>query len=402
MSRTFSFLTSAFFVFLALAILGGMVWGNTLYSRDHSGEKDFLVPWLAARTFLDYGDSPYSDPASQRAQIVYYGRIAAEDEDSLTLWLPFPAELFYFPFALIPDYDLAHGLWMTFSEIALAAVAFLSLRLTGWKLSRFLLPLALLFPILWLFGFMNLLASNAVPFVLLASVGALLALRAGQDEAAGALLIFPLMKLGIFGVFVLFLVWWAVYHRRWRLLAGLGMALGVLLLLSFLLLPDWIMPFVRGLYWHALYYPGLSIYRILGSIWPVVGPRLGWALTAFLLVILFVEWRDVCRRDSRHVLWTACLTFAVTPLLGFPVPLNDFSALALPLFLVLAILDERWPGRRLRGPAGIVLVAALIASWGLALAAGLALLLPILLVVGLYWMKWWAVSPPRTALESMR
>jgi hypothetical protein len=88
-----------FLAFLALAILGGMVWGNALYARQHQDEKDFLVPWLAARTFLDYGDSPYSHPATQRAQIVYYGRIAEDGEDPLILWLSFPAELFYFPIA---------------------------------------------------------------------------------------------------------------------------------------------------------------------------------------------------------------------------------------------------------------------------------------------------------------
>jgi hypothetical protein len=177
------------------------------------------------------------------------------------------------------------------------------------------------------------------------------------------------------------------------------MALGILLLLSFLLLPDWIMPFVRGLYWHTIHNPGLSFYRLLGSIWPVVGPRLGWALTAFLLVMLFVEWREVCYKDFRHTLWTVCLTLAITPLLGFPLAVNDFAILVLPLFLIATILGERWPGRRLRGPAGTVLVAAWIALWGLALAPGLAPLLPILLVIGLYWIKWWAVRPPRTALE---
>jgi hypothetical protein len=399
LSRAFSFLTSAFLVFLALAILGGMVWGNALYARQHQDEKDFLVPWLAARTFLDYGDSPYSHPATQRAQIVYYGRIAEDGEDLLILWLSFPAELFYFPIALIPNYALARGLWMTLSEAALVASAFIALRLTGWKPSRFLLPLALLFPVLWIFGFMNLLASSPVPFVVLASVGALLALRSGQDEVAGALLVVLLLKIGIFGIFLLFVLWWSIYHRRWRVLAGLVMALGILLLLSFLLLPDWIMPFVRGLYWHTIHNPGLSFYRILGSIWPVVGPRLGWVLTAFLLVMLFVEWREVCYRDFRHTLWTVCLTLAITPLLGFPLAVNDFAILVLPLFLIATILGERWPGRRLRGPAGIVLVAAWIALWGLAQAPGLAPLLPILLVIGLYWIKWWAVRPPRTALE---
>jgi hypothetical protein len=406
LSRTFSVLTSVFFIFLALAVFGGMVWGNILYSRDHPGETDFFVPWLAAQTFLQYGDptapdriTPYSDPAAQRAQIVYYGRLATEAEDPFYLWVPFPAELFYFPFAFIQNYDVARGLWTTLVEIALAAAAFLLLWLTGWKPSRLQLPVVLLFPVLWIFGFMNILASSVTPFVLLASVGALLLLRSEQDELAGALLVLPLLKFGIFGLFVLFLVWWAMVHRRWRILAGLGMALGLLLLLAFIILPDWIMPFVRGIYWHTVYNPGLSTYRVFGALFPVAGPRFAIVLTGFLLVLIFVEWRDVRRRDFHHVLWTACQAIAIAPLVGLPLALTDFAALALPLFFFLAILNERWPGRKLGGAAVVVLIAALIGLWVLVLVPGLTLLLPVLVLVGLYWMKWWAVRLPRTPLE---
>jgi hypothetical protein len=391
-------------VFLALAILCGMVWGNIFHSHNFTGEKDFFVPWLAARTFLDYGDSPYSESASQRAQVVHYGRLASDTEDPLILWVPFPAELIYFPFALLQDYNIAHGLWMTLSEIALVAAAFLSLRLVEWNVSRYFLSVVLLFPILWSFGLLDLLASGPLPFVLLALIGALLYLRSGQDEVAGILLLFPLLMIGTFTMCGVFLVWWALYHHRWRAFAGLGMVLGILLLLSFLLLPDWIMPFARGLYWHISYNPGLSTFRVLGSIWPVVGPRLSWLLTATVLILFLVEWRGTRQRDFRHVLWTTCLTLSAAPLLGLPVNLHSIAILILPLFLFLAILGERWPGRRLEGPAGVGFVFVLSASWGVVLTADvrLSFLLPVLLVAGLYWMKWWAVRPPRTVLESMQ
>jgi hypothetical protein len=52
-------------VLLVIALLGGLTWANTLYARAHPGEKDFFVPWLAVRTFLTYGDNPYSSPVAQ-------------------------------------------------------------------------------------------------------------------------------------------------------------------------------------------------------------------------------------------------------------------------------------------------------------------------------------------------
>ena len=104
MSRTLTLLVTILIICLIVATLGGLLWGNMRYVRTYPLEKDFLIPWLGARTFLEYGDSPYDTPATQRAQIVYYGRLAAEGQDPLILSLPLPVELFYFPFALIKDY----------------------------------------------------------------------------------------------------------------------------------------------------------------------------------------------------------------------------------------------------------------------------------------------------------
>ena len=137
MSRIPVVLITILFVCLVLATLGGLVWVNTINARYQPVEKDFLVPWLGARTFLQYGDSPYGEPATQRAQVVFYGRLAVKGQDPLNLWLPFPAVLFFFPFALVPDYALARAIWMTCLEVALVALGYFSLQLTGWKPGAF-------------------------------------------------------------------------------------------------------------------------------------------------------------------------------------------------------------------------------------------------------------------------
>ena len=68
MSRRFANIFMILTVLVALAILGALVWTNSLYVRSHPVEKNFLVPWLGARTLLQYGENPYETPATQRAQ----------------------------------------------------------------------------------------------------------------------------------------------------------------------------------------------------------------------------------------------------------------------------------------------------------------------------------------------
>ncbi len=89
-------ITFIFLICLVLASLGGLVWANMHFVQTQPVQKDFLVPWLGARTLLQYGDNPYSDQATQRAQIVAYGRLAAEGQDPLTLWLALPVRTVLF------------------------------------------------------------------------------------------------------------------------------------------------------------------------------------------------------------------------------------------------------------------------------------------------------------------
>jgi hypothetical protein len=410
MSRTLTVVTTILLICLALATLGGLVWANTLYARVQPVEKDFLVPWLSARTFLQYGDSPYSDPATQRAQILYYGRLAVEGQDPLVLWLPFPVELFYFPIALINDYVLARALWMTCLEIALVALAFLSLRLTGWKPGRVFLPVVLLFPLLWVYGAFSLVSGSAAGFIALALVGFLLALRSERDELAGGLLILLVSAARLTGVLAFFIFWWIIYQRRWRVLWGFLMGLAFLLGLALLFLPGWFLPFLRGLLAHFTYNPGFSSTGIFASWSPVVGLRLGWVLAAGLLLVLFFEWGNTLAKDFRAFLWMASLTVSVTPLLGIPMVPKEYLFLFIPLILFLALLAERRPWLKRWGVPGIallILVCLWLLTFGLvavnayaALVNILILLLPVLLVFGLYWMRWWFIHTVPTGLET--
>ncbi len=410
MSRILPAVTTIFLVILVLASLGGLVWANTLAVRAQPVEKDFLVPWLGARTFLQYGDSPYSDPATQRAQILYYGRLAVQGQDPLVLWLPFPLELFYFPIALVNDHMLARAIWMTCLEIALVALAFLSLRLTGWKPGRIFLPVVLLFPVIWVYGAFTLVSGSAAGFIALALAGFLLALRSERDELAGGLLILLVSAARLTGVLAFFLFWWIFYQRRWRVLWGFLMGLAVLLGLAFLFLPGWFLPFLSGLLTHFTYNQGITSTAIFTSWSPVVGQRLGWVVTAILLLALFFEWGNTLAKDFRAFLWMVCLTVSVTPLLGIPMFPQEYPCLFVPLVLFLALLAERRPWLKRWGAAGIVLVI-LTSFWLLslvliavnayaALTAVLTLALPVLLIVGLYWMRWWFIHTVPIGLET--
>jgi hypothetical protein len=412
MSRNLTIIVIIASIIVALALLTGLVWANRQVVQVRPVEKTFLVPWLAARTFMEYGNSPYSQPAAQRAQIQYYGRLANPDQDPLDLWLPFPVELFYFPFAVIPDYVLARSFWMAGLELSLAVMALLALRLDTWKPGRLVMAFVPLASIFWIYGLFSINASSVAGYAAIALVGFLLALREGHDEVAGALLLVSLSLPRLTGVLFIFLVWWIAYHRRWRIFWGFLMSLVILLAISFFFLPDWFLPSLRGMFLHNLYNPALSIWQIFGAWSPGVGVRIGWGLTVVLVLVLFFEWGNVLQPDSRRFLWTISLTIAVSPLLGFGMDLGDYSLLFLPLILFLGFFAERFPRSRKGSAMGIALLSVFSGLWLLAILLNavraspglmdtLILLLPTLMVVGLFWMRWWISHPLHNNLESI-
>jgi len=413
-SRTLSIITNTFLVFLAIAVLGGMLWGNAVYSRQNPGGKDFLVPWSAARSFLEFSANPYEDPATERTQILYYGRLAAEDEDPLRLALPFPVLLLYFPTAIFfKDFYLARGIWMLFLEAALVASAFLGIGLVKWKPPRLVLIAILLAAVFWLPAFLSLAAGSAVIFSSASLLASLAAMRAGRDELAGACLALASFSVRATGLFLFFLLGWIIARRRWRILGGTGMVYGFLTLLSFLLLPSWFLPFIRAAYASLRLGFGDTPASFLMQWLPGIGLQLSWALTGILLLALLMEWRAARTGDDLRLSWTISLTLAVSLLIGAPVDPFGRYMLFLPVTTFISVVFERWAGPHRWLGVAVAYVFLLLAGWvavtGLgrfleefSLQAILFFTLPSALIAGLYWVRWWALHPPRVWADQAR
>jgi hypothetical protein len=401
MSRKLTFISIIIAIFLTLTILGGLIWANASFVKSQPTEKQFLIPWLAAKTYLNFGINPYADQATQRAQIVFYGRLSTGKEDPLKLSTPMPVMIFYFPFALIEDYSIARGVWMTLGEISIVIGAWLCISLTGWKPRRFLLITFLLFSIFSVYSVKTLMNGSPVAFIFIGFLGALAVMRNKKDELAGALLVLSMLKPTLSPLFLVFLFWWTASQRRWHVWYGFLITAGFLIGLSFFLLPDWFLPFLRGLIAYNRNDPGITVAGLLSEWWPSLGLKLSLALTTCIGLMLFLEWRILRGIEFHHVLWTASLILIAWPLIGIPTSLESHLLLLLPLALIFSVTSERWMKMEAALLMSGLLIGAFIFIW---LVSGkipvLFLLPPSVLIAGLYWIRWWAIHPPRTWVET--
>ena len=187
------------------------------------------------------------------------------------------------------------------------------------------------------------------------------------------------------------------------------MALVFFLALSFLFLPNWFLPFLRGWFYHVTHNTALSSVRIFASWSPVVGLRLGWVVAALFLLLLCVEWGAAMRDKPRHVLWTICLSVVVMPLLGIPVDTSNYVILFIPLMLLLGILAMGKHKARSWGSSVLLLIGLFVGLWALAvililthaqtaLSQALFLFLPLVILPGLYWVRWRFTRFPESEL----
>jgi hypothetical protein len=99
---------------------------------------------------------------------------------------------------------------------------------------------------------------------------------------------------------------------------------------------------------------------------------------------------------------------AATPLMGLPVFSSNHVVLILPFILILALVWERWPRYRalrvvllflfgLLGP--YALYYRVVSVYDPLVLDLLSILPPIAAILGLYWMRWWALRSSRPLFD---
>lgn len=404
-----------FWYLSAILIIGVLVlvtWANYDFAQQNTGGNDFLVHWVGTRAIFVDGLSPYSDAVAERIQTLAYGRPALPGEHELRVAYPMYSALVFLPFALISDYELARALWMTTLEAALIGLAFLSLKLTRWKMSIWLLPFFLIFSIFWYHSLRPLINGNAVILVALALVAAFAALKTGKDELAGVLLAFSTIKPHLVILPIIFILIWTISFGRWRTLGWMLISLVLLSISAALFVPDWPLQNLREILAYSSYNPPGTPGAAFETWLPAAGRRLGWALSALMGLILVTEWVFVRRRELRWFLWTGCLTLVISQWIGIQTDPGNFILLFFPLILVFSMWVERW-GRAGSVLTAITLFLLFIVPWVIFLQTVtygnqplqhpiMFFPLPLFLLITLYWVRWWAIKPRRLLVEELR
>jgi hypothetical protein len=301
---------------------------------------------------------------------------------------------------------------MTTLEVALVALVFLSLRLTRWKLSLWFLPIFLIFSLLWYHSLRPLINGNAVILVALLIVSAFLALRSGRDELAGTLLAFSTIKPHLVVIVIGFVIVWTLSQRRWKALFWFAVVLAMLSALAALFIADWPLQNLREVLRYSSYNPPGTLGSALAYWMPGIGRQIGWVVTGLLVLLLIGEWWLALRKEFRWFMWVACLTLTASQWIGIQTDPGNFIILYIAVVLIFAVWEER-AGKAGRPVVLILMILLFFGPWVLFLRTVsyadqpiqnpiMFFPLPLFLLIGLYWVRWWAIRPARLLIEEFR
>ena len=406
-------LRSAFGIVLLLLLIGlviaGLTYANLRFSNLYPGGNDFLARWNGARYWLVQGISPYDERVSRDTQLKIYGHLAdpLEGEDKNHFVYPLPSMLFFGLFGLM-DYPLARALWMTVLELSLIGLAIVGMRLADWKVPLWKATVLILFSILWYHALRTIVIGQFAAINALLIALSLLFIKQKQDFIAGMVLSLSIAKPQMSFLIIPYVLFWSFSVRRWELwwgtISGLVIQLGV----TMALMPDWPAQMLR----QVLDYPNYtyigSPLAIIANSMPGLSRQVNIFLHAIFLGYLLLEWIISWRKDTRHFIWTALMTLVVTNMVVLRTATTNYVMLLPVLFYFFAIWEERWR------TAGQFFVWLSLAGLGMGLwAVFLAtvegnveqpimyLPLPFFSLVGLWWVRWWAIRPPRLMIDEM-
>lgn len=395
---------------LVLLILVGLFALNIYLAKMLPGGEQFFLRWSGARAYLIEQIEPYSSTIADRTQNLAYGRQAFSGEYPYVLNDPFYIVLLYIPLALFSDFAIARGLWMLLSEAALIGLIYSLIRSLEWKPPSWLLAALYIFG---LFSYYSLTAfgsgTPAVIFVFL-FLTILISLRSFSDELAGALLFLVAYQWEVSALFFLYIIFFVIANKRWKVLTGFGMSLVLMAAISFLAYPDWALPYFRGVLANLQRSSGMSFGGIASVWFPDAKFSIGFWTALILGIVLFLEWLGSVTSHYRRIVWTVCLSLAATPLMGLAIFPSNHIILLPALLLIIMLVWERWTLWRVLYSVSILLLAFFFPFWLYTrVVAGypkiyselLTILPPIATILGLYWMRWWAFRSPRTWFDQI-
>jgi len=357
-------------IILSLALVSLQSWATfRFFTSRLPGANDFYARWANGCALIWSGENPYSEAVTLQTQIGMHGRPAKPGEDLAAFSYPLYTLFLFLPLCFVHSYPLVQAIWMTLMVYALLGGIVIMAKLVGWRPPMWLWASTIIWGTLNYPHARALILGQMATVVFLATSVALLLIKHQQDWAAGAVLAIATIKPQMSFLLIPWILWWSAWRSRWRVWKGFGLAMVVLVGISFLLVPTWLSKFLVGIRRYDTVsgtdYRSLTwiIVRHFLDLSPVVK---GIGVGTFSILALWTMWKGR-RADWARFVWSTGLILILTNFIAPRTATTHYSMLTLPLFGLFSHLAKSLENR---GTTIIVVAESitLVGQWAIFLA----------------------------------
>lgn len=396
-----------FLSLLILLFLVGLTVGNLYLAERFQIREKYAVRYVAAKLWMGEGISPYASEVSNKAsEILAERNYEIENPEDIAILEPVYFILFFIPLSLL-KFELSRAIWLTLIEISILATVFLSIKIVGWKVRSAEILLLSLFGILFYPGVKSILFGNPLPISIFLFILAIYLILIKHDTSAGLILALSISSIEIGFIITIFLLIWCLFQKQYLSLLLFLAGFGTLFLISWLLfgnwIPQWFSVFIRinpGYSWIST-----PLMRITSAFkgGQVV---LNYIVHISLVIYMLLEWFGAFGKKQRIFIWKVLLTLAIVYLINLWSKPEYLYLLVPGLFFILRFLNERW--RIIGKIIGWLLITLILVGYWLIFKqkgdwfsvepSAILLLLPFVVLIGLQWVRWWALKLPEIQL----
>lgn len=382
--------------FIALLVVL-LFFGNLAIVKANPGGYDFFTHWYATRIYIKDGVNPYSELSVSRVAGAMMEELTPGEGEIFRFTAPLFSIVFLTPFSLIGEFTLARAMWMTMLEISLLITGWILLTQTITKKNIFsiaVLTLIILFSLPSISAIMS--GSLTIVSLLLFALSVTLLARQ-QDEAAGFLLAFSLIKAEVFYLGVVLLLIWSLFRGRTKIIWWFLGTFGLLIGFSILLIPDWIILYLRTI----VNYSGINPLQVVPKDTNDMTNRLNLVKNVAIVILLIFEWIVVKAQGKRKLVWNIALLLLVLPWFG-RVSHIEHTILYIPsLIAAIGIFWDIWKEKAYFSVLILSIILFLL-TWVFSgvFIAGISIVLsriiiyavqPLIILILLYWSRWWVL-----------
>ncbi len=389
-----------FFLIISLALF--LI--NKIIFYKFVDAENFQIYSALSNLLFFKGISPYSKEISSILVNYFSARDITLSSYDFIFQLPIYQLVIYLPFSLITDPSWSLSIWLTINQCLFLLCGVSCIQMFKWKPRNWFLFSFLGIILISFFGISNYIDTNSSFFQLFFFIAGLKLFSSEKYILAGLFLGLATIDPFNFFIPILFVLAFLVNRKQTEPIFWFIISITLLTISGLIFDSSWILKFLRNIFLEGSFYPFIDYnHALLNWISKLLSGDLVKMIPILLGIWIILEYSRLPKQSSNHLVWILCLIICINPFIIMR-ETNYASVLyLLPIIFIAYLWENHSSGLINKVIFGILSLSVVVLPFltmlfpvsfnFLANFHSINLINSFLIIIILYWIRWWVIKP---------